>query len=207
MPTPLAPISPQVYAKFASQTSLLPGPEAPSRAGPADDPDGDGRSVGDATGLAEASVGAGLGLTGSGDGAGAVEAADDDADAAEEASSCTAPDEPAVDEHPAIAAVTSTNPTVSSFSRVPLAVLRSQTMGMRVIQMSLRRTISRQGSRKGERFQFVTWLANSPQGMWRLTRRIVSSPTYLPSLIAPPGVKGSERWRTRSLPLSAPSCS
>ena len=56
----------------------------------------------------------------SGDGAGAVEAADDDA-AAEEASSCTAPDEPAVDEHPATATVTSTNPTVSSFKRVLIA--------------------------------------------------------------------------------------
>ena len=58
-----------------------------------------------------------MGVTGSGDGAGAVEAADDDAE--EVAAFCTAPDEPAVvDEHPAIAAVASTNPTVSSFSRV-----------------------------------------------------------------------------------------
>jgi hypothetical protein len=38
------------------------------------------------------------------------------------ASSCTAPDEPAVDEHPATAAVTSTNPTVSSFSGVLIAL-------------------------------------------------------------------------------------
>ena len=64
-----------------------------------------------------APVGPGLGLTGSGDGAGPVEAADDDA-GAEEASSCTAPDELVVDEHPATAAVTSTNPTVSIFMRV-----------------------------------------------------------------------------------------
>ena len=89
----------------------------PSKAGPADDPDGEGESVGDATGLVVAPVGATVGVTGSGDGAGAVEAADDD-DAAEEASSCTAPDEPVVDEHPATAAVTSTNPTVSSFMPV-----------------------------------------------------------------------------------------
>ena len=73
-------------------------------------------SVGDATGLAGASVGATVGVTGSGDCAGAVEAADDAAaDAEAGATSCTAPDEPAVDEHPAAAAVTSTNPTVSSF--------------------------------------------------------------------------------------------
>ena len=92
----------------------------PRRVGSSDDPDGEGESVGDATGLAGASVGAAVGVTGSGDGAGAVEAADDDA-AAEEASSCTAPDEPAVDEHPATATVTSTNPTVSSFKRVLIA--------------------------------------------------------------------------------------
>ena len=108
----------------------------PSRTGGADDPDGDGESVGDAVGLAVAPVGAGLGLTGSGDGAGPVEAADDD-DAAEEASSCTAPDEPVVDEHPAIAAVASTSPTVSSFKRVPIAVPRSVTMRMRIIQMCI----------------------------------------------------------------------
>ena len=106
MPTPLAPISPQVYAKPASQTSLLPGPESPSRAVSSEDPDGEGDSVGDATGLAGASVCAAVGLTGSGDGAGAVEAADDAAaeDAEAVAAFCTAPDEPAVvDEHPAIA--------------------------------------------------------------------------------------------------------
>ena len=61
-----------------------------------------------------------MGVTGSGDGAGAVEAADDDA-AAEEASSCTAPDEPAVDEHPAAVAVQSTSPTVSVLKRVLIA--------------------------------------------------------------------------------------
>ena len=64
-----------------------------------------------------------MGVTGAGDGAGAVEAADDaDADAADDAEAvaafCTAPDEPVVDEHPATAAVTSTNPTVSSFMPV-----------------------------------------------------------------------------------------
>ena len=136
MPTPLAPISPQVYAKPALHTSLLPGPDAPSKAGPADDPDGEGESVGDATGLVVAPVGATVGVTGSGDGAGAVEAADDD-DAAEEASSCTAPDEPVVDEHPATAAVTSTSPTVNSFMRVLIAVPRCLMMGMRVIPTSL----------------------------------------------------------------------
>ncbi len=102
-------------------------------------------------------------MTGSGDGAGPVEAADDDAEAL--ASSCTAPNEPAVvDEHPAIAAVTSANPTVSGFRRVPTDVLRSVTMRMRIIPMSLGRAISRQGSRKGEQFQFVTWLADSSRG-------------------------------------------
>ena len=125
MPTPLAPISPQVYAKPALHTSLFAGPEAPSRAGPADDPDGegDGESVGDATGLAGASVGATVGVTGSAEEVGPVEAADDaaadaDDDAEAVAAFCTAPDEPVVDEHPATAAVTSTTPTVSSFIRV-----------------------------------------------------------------------------------------
>ena len=108
----------------------------PSRTGGADDPDGEGESVGVATGLAGASVGAAVGVTGSGDGAGPVEAADDD-DAAEEASSCTAPYEPVVDEHPAIAAVASTSPTASSFKGVPIAVPRSVTMRMRIIQMSI----------------------------------------------------------------------
>jgi hypothetical protein len=96
----------------------------PRRVGSSDDPDGEGESVGDATGLAGASVGAGLGLTGSGDGAGLVEAADADAgaDAANSTSSCIAPAGPAVvDEHPATAAVTSTNPTVRSFMRVLIA--------------------------------------------------------------------------------------
>ena len=116
VPTPLEPISPHSYSRPESHTLLLTSVE-PNRAGSSGESVGDGRSVGDATGLAEASVGAGLGLTGSGDGAGPAEAADDDA-AAEEASSCTAPDEPVVDEHPATAAVTSTNPTVSSFMPV-----------------------------------------------------------------------------------------
>jgi hypothetical protein len=59
-------------------------------------PSSGGESVGDATGLA------------------AVEAEP-------VASSCTAPDEPAVVEHPAAEAVTSTSPTVSSFKRVLIA--------------------------------------------------------------------------------------
>ena len=82
-------------------------------------PSSAGESVGDATGLAGAPVGAAVGVTGSGDGAGSVEAADDAAEAV--ASSCTVPDEPVVDEHPAAVAVTSTNPTVSSFKRVLIA--------------------------------------------------------------------------------------
>ncbi len=91
----------------------------PSDAGPAGDTDVEGESVGDATGLVGASVGPLVGVTGSGDGAGSVDAA---ADADAVASSCTAPDEPVVvDEHPAIAAVTSTNPTVSSFKGVLIA--------------------------------------------------------------------------------------
>ena len=69
-----------------------------------------------------------MGVTGSGDGAGAVEVADDaaadaDDDAGAVAAFCTAPDEPVVDEHPAIAAVASTSPTVSSFMRVLIASL------------------------------------------------------------------------------------
>ena len=103
---------------------------APPRAGPEGDSDAEGESVGDATGLAAASVGASVGVTGSGDGAGAVEAADDDADDAEAvALFCTAPDEPVVDEHPAIAAVASTSPTVSSFMRVLIASLDPWSQG------------------------------------------------------------------------------
>jgi len=102
----------------------------PSRTGGADDPDGEGESVGDATGLAGASVGAAVGLT---TGAGEeVGSADDDDDAGDGAggsgagaaatSSCIAPAGNAVvDEHPATAAVTSTNPTVRSFIRVLIA--------------------------------------------------------------------------------------
>jgi len=86
-------------------------------------PSSAGESVGDATGLAGASVGSAVGVTGSGDGAGAVEAADDAA-GARVTSFCIAPDEPAVVfEHPATAAVTSTNPTVSSCIRVLIATL------------------------------------------------------------------------------------
>jgi hypothetical protein len=66
--------------------------------------------------------------------------ADDDAgaDAANSTSSCIAPADPAVvDEHPATAAVTSTNPTVNSFRRLLIAVPRSLPMGMRVTPTSL----------------------------------------------------------------------
>ena len=76
--------------------------------------------MGDATGLAGASVGAELGMTGPGE---EVGPADDDAGAANSTSSCIAPADPAVvDEHPATPAVTSTNPTVSSFMPVLIAV-------------------------------------------------------------------------------------
>jgi len=94
----------------------------PSRSGAADDPDGDGGSVGDATGLAGASVGAAVGVTGAGEEVGPAD--DDEAagDGVEVASSWIAPAGPAaVDEHPAIAAVTSTNPTVRSFIRILIA--------------------------------------------------------------------------------------
>ena len=89
-------------------------------------PSSGGESVGDATGLAGASVGATVGVTGSAEEVGPVEAADDaaadaDDDAEAVAAFCTAPDEPVVDEHPATAAVTSTNPTVSSFMRLLMA--------------------------------------------------------------------------------------
>ena len=96
----------------------------PPKAGPVGESDAEDESVGDATGLAGASVCAAVGLTGSGDGAGAVEAADDAAaeDAEAVAAFCTAPDEPAVvDEHPAIAAVASTSPAVA-VHRLPLAL-------------------------------------------------------------------------------------
>jgi hypothetical protein len=112
----------------------------PRRVGSSDDPDGEGDSVGVATGLAGASVDAGLGPTGSGDWAGLVETADADAgaDAANSTSSCIAPADPAVvDEHPATAAVTSTNPTVSSFRRVLISHPDLSRRGMRVIPTSL----------------------------------------------------------------------
>ena len=82
------------------------------------DPDGDGESVGDATGLA----GAAVGLIGAGEEVGPAD--DDEAagDGVEVASSWIAPAGPAVvDEHPATAAVTSTNPTVRSFIRILIA--------------------------------------------------------------------------------------
>ena len=69
-----------------------------------------------------------MGVTGSGDGAGLVEAADDDAaDAAADAEAVAAfstdPDEPVVDEHPAIAAVASASPMVSVLKGVLIASL------------------------------------------------------------------------------------
>ena len=95
----------------------------PSRAESSGTSVGDGASVVDATGLAVSSVGTGLGLTGSGDEVGPADdddVADGDDDSA--TSSCIAPAGPAVvDEHPATAAVTSTNPMVSSVMRVLIA--------------------------------------------------------------------------------------
>ena len=140
MPTPLAPIPPQTYAKPASHTLLFAGTGGPPRrVGSSDDPDGEGEYVGDATGLAGASVGAAVGVTGSGEEVGpADDDAGADAGAANSTSSCIAPADPAVvDEHPATAAVTSTSPTVNSFMRVLIAVPRCLMMGMRVIPTSL----------------------------------------------------------------------
>ena len=96
-----------------------------------------------------APVGSTVGVAGSGDGAGAVGAADEDADdaAGAVASSCIAPDEPAVvDEHPAITAVASASPTVSSLIRVPIAVPRSLTTWMTFTHQNLGRTLARHGS-------------------------------------------------------------
>ena len=65
-----------------------------------------------------------MGVTGSAEEVGPVDAADDAAaDAEAVAAFCTAPDEPVVEEHPATAAVTSTNPTVNVLKRVPIASL------------------------------------------------------------------------------------
>jgi hypothetical protein len=109
----------------------------PSRTPPADDPDAE--SVGEATGLAGASVGAGLGPIGSGE---EVGTADDDAgaDAANSTSSCVAPaDPPVVDEHPAIAAVASTSPTVSVLKGVLIASLDPWVQGCDSPRMAVRR--------------------------------------------------------------------
>ena len=112
-------MSPQLTCIPVSHTSLLPGAGLPSRAGSTGDSVDEGDSVGDAVGLAVAPVGPGLGLTGSGDEVGPADADDDAADDAEAVAAFgIVPDEPAVDEHPATAAVTSANPTVSSFMRV-----------------------------------------------------------------------------------------
>ena len=125
----------------------------PSRAGSSGESAGGGESVGDATGLGVAAVGSAVGVAGSGDGAGAVGAADEDADDAADdaagavASSCIAPDEPAVvDEHPAITAVASASPTVSILMRVPIAVPRSLTTWMTFTHQNLGRILARQGS-------------------------------------------------------------
>ena len=106
VPPPLAPILPQAYCQPASHTRLLPGGDAPTNAGAADAADGEGDSVGDATGLTRAS-----------DATTSAEEAEAE-EVAIVASSCIAPAGPAVvDEHPATAAVTGTTPTVSNFTR------------------------------------------------------------------------------------------
>jgi hypothetical protein len=70
-------------------------------------------------------VGAGVGAVdpaGAVKGVGAVENTGAPDEGADVASSCAAPEDPTVvDEHPATDAVTSTNPTVSSFRRVLIA--------------------------------------------------------------------------------------
>ena len=87
-------------------------------------------------------------MTGSGDGAGLVEAADDaGADDAEAvAAFCTAPDEPVVDEHPAIAAVTSTNPTVNVLKGVLIASLVPWGQGCGSPRMEVGRIVTGFGS-------------------------------------------------------------
>ena len=130
----------------------------PSRAGSSGESAGEGESVGDATGLAVAPVGSAVGVAGSGDGAGAVGTADEDANEPAEAvaSSCIAPDEPAVvDEHPAITAAASASPTVSNLMRVPIAVPRSLTTWMTFTHQNLGRTLARQGSRELENSRTV----------------------------------------------------
>ena len=92
VPTPLEPISPHSYSRPESHTLLLTSVE-PSRAGSSGESVGDGRSVGDATGLAGASVGAGLGMIGSGEEVGPADD-DDDVGAGEVTSSCIAPADP-----------------------------------------------------------------------------------------------------------------
>ena len=144
MPTPLEPIPPHSYSRPESHT-LLRADAEPSRAGSSGESAGGGESVGDATGLAVAAVGSAVGVAGSGDGAGAVGAADEDAEAV--ASSCIAPDEPAVvDEHPAITAAASASPTVSSLMRVPITVPRSLTTWMPFTHQNLGRTLAHRGS-------------------------------------------------------------
>jgi hypothetical protein len=119
----------------------------PSRAGSSGESAGEGGSVGDATGLAVAPVGSAVGVAGSVDGAAAVGTADEDADAGAVASSCIAPDEPAVvDEHPAITAAASASPTVSILMRVPIAIPRSLTTWMPFTHQNLGRTLARHGS-------------------------------------------------------------
>ena len=119
VPTPLEPISPHSYFIPVSHTVLFASVLLPSRAASSGESVGEGASVGNATGDAGPSVGAAGEATGSGE---EVGLADEDVGAGEVTSSCTAPAGPAVvDEHPATAAVTSTNPTVSSFRLVRIA--------------------------------------------------------------------------------------
>ena len=120
----------------------------PSSAGGADDPDGD------ATGLDGASVGVAVGLTtGSGDEVGPSDDDDDVGDADEVSammtvSSIAPAGNAVVDEHPATAAVTSTNPMVSSFIRVLIAYPFHDGDAIHPAGVGL--TITRNGSPKRE---------------------------------------------------------
>ncbi len=89
-----------------------------------------------------------MGVTGSGEEVGPADD-DDDIGDGEVASSCIAPAGPAVvDEHPATAAVTSTNPTVSSLIRVLIAYPSHDGDAIHPAGVGL--TITRNGSMKRE---------------------------------------------------------
>ena len=88
-----------------------------------------------------------MGVTGSAEEVGPVEAAADAAaDAEAVAAFCTAPDEPVVDEHPAIAAVASTSPTVSVLKRVLIASLDPWGQGCGSPRTAVRRRVTGFGS-------------------------------------------------------------